>query len=134
MGSVDSEVPGGGAGGEWTCCGEWQSGGAAAAFDGDAAEDREGVVIPVLEKVGVPVEQLLSGVNAAIAKLPKVQGGGQPGMSAALQKVLEQGFKERKTLRTTTFRLNICCWRCRRRRMIRCNWHWPPLGGRMRRS
>src|SRR3984885_4199794 len=57
-------------------------------------EDREGVVIPVLEKVGVPVEQLLSGVNSAIAKLPKVQGGGQPGMSAALQKVLEQGFKE----------------------------------------
>jgi ATP-dependent Clp protease ATP-binding subunit ClpB len=57
-------------------------------------EDREGVVIPVLEKVGVPVEQLLSGVNAAIAKLPKVQGGGQPGLSSALQKVLEQGFKE----------------------------------------
>ena len=57
-------------------------------------EDREGVVIPVLEKVGVPVEQLLSGVNSAIEKLPKVQGGGQPGMSAALQKVLEQGFKE----------------------------------------
>ncbi len=57
-------------------------------------EDREGVVIPVLEKVGVPVEQLLSGVNSAIAKLPKVQGGGQPGLSAALQKVLEQGFKE----------------------------------------
>jgi len=57
-------------------------------------EDREGVVIPVLEKVGVPVEQLLSAVNSAIEKLPKVQGGGQPGMSAALQKVLEQGFKE----------------------------------------
>src|ERR1700746_2690189 len=57
-------------------------------------EDREGVVIPVLEKVGVPVEQLLSGVNSAIEKLPKVQGGAQPGMSSALQKVLEQGFKE----------------------------------------
>src|ERR1700730_1217255 len=57
-------------------------------------EDREGVVIPVLEKVGVPVEQLLTGVNSAIEKLPKVQGGGQPGMSAAMQKVLEQGFKE----------------------------------------
>ena len=42
----------------------------------------------------MPVELLLSGVNGAIAKLPKVQGGGQPGMSAALQKVLEQGFKE----------------------------------------
>jgi ATP-dependent Clp protease ATP-binding subunit ClpB len=62
-------------------------------------EDREGVVIPVLEKVGVPVEQLLSGVNAAIAKLPKVQGGGQPGMSSAMQKVLEQGFKEAETFK-----------------------------------
>jgi ATP-dependent Clp protease ATP-binding subunit ClpB len=57
-------------------------------------EDREGVVIPVLEKVGVPVEQLLSGLNTAIAKLTKVQGGAQPGMSAGLQKVLENGFKE----------------------------------------
>jgi ATP-dependent Clp protease ATP-binding subunit ClpB len=57
-------------------------------------EDREGVVIPVLEKVGVAVQQLLAGVNSAIEKLPKVQGGAQPGMSPALQKVLEQGFKE----------------------------------------
>ncbi|HEY0263472.1 MAG TPA: ATP-dependent chaperone ClpB [Granulicella sp.] len=57
-------------------------------------EDREGVVIPVLEKVGVPVEQLLHGVNTAIGKLPKVQGGTQPGIGQALQKVLERGFKE----------------------------------------
>ncbi len=57
-------------------------------------EDREGVVLPVLEKVGVPVQQMLAGVNAAIAKLPKVQGGAQPGMSQAMQKVLEQAFKE----------------------------------------
>ena len=58
-------------------------------------EDREGVVIPVLEKVGVPVQELLAGVNAAIEKLPKVSGGAaQPGLSQALQKVLEQGFKE----------------------------------------
>ena len=57
-------------------------------------EDREGVVIPVLEKVGVPVQELLAGVNAAIVKLPKVQGRTQPGLSPALQKVLEQGFKE----------------------------------------
>src|SRR3984893_6973726 len=58
-------------------------------------EDREGVVIPVLEKGGVPVQELLSGVNAAITKLPKVQGAAQqPGLGQALQKVLEQGFKE----------------------------------------
>jgi ATP-dependent Clp protease ATP-binding subunit ClpB len=57
-------------------------------------EDREGVVIPVLDKIEVPVQQLLSGVNSAIQKLPKVQGGAQPGLAQATQKVLEQAFKE----------------------------------------
>jgi len=57
-------------------------------------EDREGVVLPVLEKIGVPVQQLLSGVNSAIQKLPKVQGGGQPGLAQTTQKVLEQAFRE----------------------------------------
>ena len=61
---------------------------------GALLEDREGVVLPVLEKVGVPVEQMLTGVNSAIEKLPKVQGGAQPGMSTALNKVLDQAFKE----------------------------------------
>jgi len=57
-------------------------------------EDREGVVVPVLEKLGVPVQQLLAGVNSAIDKLPKVQGGGQPGLAQATQKVIDQAFKE----------------------------------------
>jgi ATP-dependent Clp protease ATP-binding subunit ClpB len=58
-------------------------------------EDKEGVVLPVLEKIGVGVQQLLAGVNAAIAKLPKVQGASQqPGIGAALTKVLDQAFKE----------------------------------------
>jgi ATP-dependent Clp protease ATP-binding subunit ClpB len=57
-------------------------------------EDREGVVVPVLEKIGVPVQQLLSGVNSAVDKLPKVQGGGQPGLAQATQKVIDQAFKE----------------------------------------
>ena len=57
-------------------------------------EDKEGICVPVLEKVGVPVEQLLAGVNSAIEKLPKVSGGAQPGMSSGLQKVVDQAFKE----------------------------------------
>jgi ATP-dependent Clp protease ATP-binding subunit ClpB len=58
-------------------------------------EDKDGVVLPVLEKVGVGVQQLLAGVNGAMAKLPKVQGASQqPGMGAALTKVLDQAFKE----------------------------------------
>src|ERR1700728_4816321 len=58
-------------------------------------EDKEGVVLPMLEKVGVPVQQMLAQVNAAIDKLPKVQGSSaQPGLGSALQKVLEASFKE----------------------------------------
>ncbi len=57
-------------------------------------EDREGVVLPVLEGAGVRVQELLHGANAAIAKLPKVQGGGAPGMSQALTKVLDRASKE----------------------------------------
>jgi ATP-dependent Clp protease ATP-binding subunit ClpB len=58
-------------------------------------EDREGVVLPVLEGAGVRVQELLSGANAAISKLPKVSGGNAtPGMSNALTKVLDRASKE----------------------------------------
>ncbi|MFC6646022.1 ATP-dependent chaperone ClpB [Granulicella cerasi] len=58
-------------------------------------EDKEGVVLPVLEKIGVGAQKLLAEVNAAINKLPKVQGASaQPGMGQALTKVLDQAFKE----------------------------------------
>ena len=58
-------------------------------------DDREGIVLPVLEKIGVPAQQLLSNVNDAIAKLPKIQGAQQqPNAGAALNRVLEQAFKE----------------------------------------
>ena len=58
-------------------------------------EDRDGVVLPVLEGAGVRVQELLSGANAAISKLPKVSGGNAtPGMSNALTKVLERASKE----------------------------------------
>jgi ATP-dependent Clp protease ATP-binding subunit ClpB len=60
------------------------------------ADDREGVVLPVLEKIGVPIQQLQEALHAALAKLPKVQGGAaaQPGLSNALTKVLDGAFKE----------------------------------------
>jgi ATP-dependent Clp protease ATP-binding subunit ClpB len=57
-------------------------------------EDREGVVLPVLEGAGVRVQELLHGANTAISKLPKVSGGTQPGMSPALTKVLDRASKE----------------------------------------
>src|SRR3984957_6314838 len=57
-------------------------------------EDREGVVLPVLEGAGVRVQELLSGANTPISKLPKVSGGATPGMSNALTRVLDLASKE----------------------------------------
>ncbi len=56
--------------------------------------DREGVILPVLEKLGVPTAQLAGKVKEALTKLPKVAGGTQPGMGQALQRVLDQASKE----------------------------------------
>ena len=57
--------------------------------------DREGVIVPVLEKIGVPVERLESELHAIEEKLPRVSGAqGQPGLSNRLNKAVEQAFKE----------------------------------------
>ncbi|MGA8043983.1 MAG: ATP-dependent chaperone ClpB [Terracidiphilus sp.] len=58
-------------------------------------EDREGVIPAVLEKIGAPVERLESDLHQAEQKLPHVSGAAaQPGMSQALNKAIEQAFKE----------------------------------------
>src|SRR5246500_1275465 len=58
-------------------------------------EDKDGIIVPVLQKVGVPTEQLLSRANDALSKLPKVGGASsQPGLSSSMQKVLDRAFKE----------------------------------------
>src|ERR1700678_4095181 len=57
--------------------------------------DREGVILPVLEKIGVPVERLESDLRSIEEKLPRVSGAqGQPGLSNRLNKAVEQAFKE----------------------------------------
>ncbi len=58
-------------------------------------EDREGVIPAVLEKIGVPTERLESGLHQVEQKLPRISGASaQPGMSASLNKAIEQAFKE----------------------------------------
>jgi ATP-dependent Clp protease ATP-binding subunit ClpB len=58
-------------------------------------EDREGVIPAVLEKVGVPTERLESDLHGIEEKLPRVAGAAaQPGLSQALNKALEQAFRE----------------------------------------
>jgi ATP-dependent Clp protease ATP-binding subunit ClpB len=63
-------------------------------------EDKEGVVAPVLRRIGAGPEKLLSDANAEIGRLPKVSGeSAQPNMSAALQKVMDSAFKEADTFK-----------------------------------
>ncbi len=58
-------------------------------------EDREGVIPAVLEKIGVPTERLENDLHGIEEKLPRVAGASaQPGLSQALNKALEQAFKE----------------------------------------
>src|SRR4051812_22691161 len=58
-------------------------------------EDREGVIPAVLGKIGVATERLEVSLHAIEQKLPRVAGASaQPGLSQALNRVIEQAFKE----------------------------------------
>ncbi|MGA2570033.1 MAG: ATP-dependent chaperone ClpB [Terracidiphilus sp.] len=58
-------------------------------------EDREGVIPAVLEKIGAPIEKLETDLHQIEQKLPRVSGmAAQPSLSQAMNKVLEQAFRE----------------------------------------
>jgi ATP-dependent Clp protease ATP-binding subunit ClpB len=58
-------------------------------------EDKEGIVPPVLEKIGIGPQAVLSEVYREIEKLPKVAGEAtQAALSNNVNKLLEQAFKE----------------------------------------
>ena len=59
-------------------------------------EDKEGIVPPVLEKIGIGPQAVLSEIYREIERLPKVSGGGaaQPTISKAANELLERAFKE----------------------------------------
>jgi ATP-dependent Clp protease ATP-binding subunit ClpB len=58
-------------------------------------EDKEGIVPPILEKIGIGPQAVLSDLYRDIEKLPKVSGeSAQATLSNAANKLLEQAFKE----------------------------------------
>jgi ATP-dependent Clp protease ATP-binding subunit ClpB len=58
-------------------------------------EDKEGIVPPVLEKIGIGPQAVLSDVYREMEKLPKLSGeAAQATLSSAANKLLEQAFKE----------------------------------------
>ncbi len=52
-------------------------------------QDNEGVVAPLLKKIGASVEKLRSVADSELGRLPKSSGGRQAGVGPSLQKVFE---------------------------------------------
>jgi ATP-dependent Clp protease ATP-binding subunit ClpB len=58
-------------------------------------EDKEGIVSPVLEKIGIGPQAVLADIYREIEKLPKVSGeSAQAAISNAATKLIDQAFKE----------------------------------------
>src|SRR5437879_5099866 len=58
-------------------------------------EDKEGIVPPVLEKIGIGPQAVLSELYREIEKIPKVSGeAAQATLSNSVNKLVEQAFKE----------------------------------------
>ncbi len=58
-------------------------------------EDKEGIILPVLEKIGIGPQAVLSGTYREIDRLPKISGGAaQATLSKAANDLLEHAFKE----------------------------------------
>ena len=63
-------------------------------------QDQEGIVTPVLAKLGVNASTLQGQVMERIDRLPKVSGASaQPHLSAAMSRVLDQAFREADTFK-----------------------------------
>src|SRR5438034_596850 len=57
-------------------------------------EQKEGVVLPILQKLGVNIQKVAGELADVVGKLPKVQGQSELYISPALNRVLEDAFKE----------------------------------------
>jgi len=62
-------------------------------------EQGEGSTLPILQKLGVPIERLQSDLEKLIAGIPKVTGGSQPRLSRQLSAALQAGFAEADALK-----------------------------------
>jgi ATP-dependent Clp protease ATP-binding subunit ClpB len=63
-------------------------------------EDKEGIVPPVLEKIGIGPQSVLNEIYEAIERLPKVSGGAtQASLSPTANQLLDRAFKEADTFK-----------------------------------
>ncbi len=57
-------------------------------------EQKDGVVLPILQKLGVTLQGIARDLATAVSKLPKVQGQSELFISPSLNRVIEDSFKE----------------------------------------
>jgi len=57
-------------------------------------QQKDGVVLPILQKLGVNLPQMAQDLATLVAKFPEVQGNAELQLSPSLQKILESAFKE----------------------------------------
>jgi ATP-dependent Clp protease ATP-binding subunit ClpB len=62
-------------------------------------QETDGVVKPLFQKAGVPLEQLRSMIQSELSRLPSSKGGGQPNLSRDLQQVLENAVQIGTTMK-----------------------------------
>ena len=76
-------------------------------------QQTEGIVTPIFQKLGADVAGITSAIETAVQKTPKVQGAAsEMRIAAALQSVLDTGFKEATALKdeyVSTEHLLIAC-------------------------
>lgn len=61
--------------------------------------DQEGIVVPLLKKIGSTTGQILSLVESEIQRLPRAQGGREPQLSSTLRAALEAAAKAAETMK-----------------------------------
>src|SRR6185369_6096337 len=61
--------------------------------------ESEGVVKPILDKIGANVQQLERVITGELGHFPTARGGASPGMSEALSKVFDAATKQAETMR-----------------------------------
>ena len=72
---------------------------------------KEGVVLSLLQKLGVPLTPVTERLQKALDRLPQVTGAnGQSYITPRLKKVIESAEAEAETLKTSMFQPSTCCW------------------------
>ena len=60
--------------------------------------EQDGLVVPIIQKMGAPLRQLESIVGSEVSRLPSSSGGSAPGMGRALQDVLNRASEQAKKM------------------------------------